>query len=126
MLIEGSCAAEGVTDQKNGYLIKEDAVFLAKILKFAMKISDAVRRVGERAMSDLYLSWEESIDRAYERYLYIYEKYTGMRRHSAVKREQPLQGLPSRLIGEHLKGNNSEENTIKNMQTHLCRYLLIK
>ena len=38
-------------------------------------------------MSDLYLSWEESIDRAYERYLYIYEKYTGMRRHSAVKRE---------------------------------------
>lgn len=87
VLIEGSCAAEGVTDQKNGYLIKEDAVFLAKILKFACENTDAVRRVGERAMSDLYLSWEESIDRAYERYLYIYEKYTGMRRHSAVKRE---------------------------------------
>lgn len=88
VLIKDSCAAEGVTDNKNGYLIKEDARELFNTLKYACENIEEVKSVGERAMNDLYLSWDESVARAYERYIYIYEKYTGMRRHSAVKRER--------------------------------------
>ncbi|MCR5511227.1 MAG: glycosyltransferase [Lachnospiraceae bacterium] len=68
VLIKGSCAAEGITDYRNGYLIDETAEDMAALLKQVCTDMDAVHRVGDHAMEEIYISWEDSVSRAYERY----------------------------------------------------------
>lgn len=68
VLIKGSCAAEGITHKRNGYLIEETAEDMAALLKEVCKDLSEVRRVGDCAMDEIYISWEESVSRAYERY----------------------------------------------------------
>ena len=68
VLIKGSCAAEGITDYRNGYLIDETAEDMAALLKQVCTDMDAVHRVGNHAMEEIYISWEDSVSRAYERY----------------------------------------------------------
>lgn len=75
VLIAGSCAAEGVTDGRNGFLIDENAASLrAKLAQLCMQ-REAMRRVGENAMRELYLSWEEAVARAYARYEIVLDRY---------------------------------------------------
>ena len=64
VLIAGSCAAEGVTDGRNGFLIEENAVSLCAKLTALCADREAMRRVGENAMRELYLSWEDAVARA--------------------------------------------------------------
>ncbi len=74
VLIRGSCAAEGVADGRNGYLIDEDAAALAACLSSRMKDLPGTRQAGERAMEELYLSWDESVRRAWERYHVVLDR----------------------------------------------------
>ena len=74
-LIRGSCAAEGVADGVNAYLIEEDAQALTRLLLRVGQDRAALRALGENAMAQLYLSWEESVRRAYERYGVVLENY---------------------------------------------------
>ena len=73
VLIKGSCAAEGITHAHNGYLIEENAQSMAELLKEICKDMDAVHQVGENAMNEIYISWEESVAAAYRRYEVIRE-----------------------------------------------------
>ncbi|MCR5501445.1 MAG: glycosyltransferase [Lachnospiraceae bacterium] len=73
VLIEGSCAAEGITHARNGYLIGESAEAMARFLEEAVKDPEALRTVGINAMNEIYVSWEESVKNAYERYAEIRE-----------------------------------------------------
>ncbi len=91
VLVKDSCAAEGVTDKQNGFLIEENEFSMFECLKERCDNIENTREVGYRALEELYISWEDSVKRAYDRYLYVYEKYTGLRRHSAVKREKNTQ-----------------------------------
>ena len=75
VLIKGSCAAEGVTDGKDGWLIEENADALAAKLRELMQQKDAMRRTGENAAQDLYLSWADAVDRAWERYETVIDNY---------------------------------------------------
>ncbi len=68
VLISGSCAAEGITDGRNGYLIEETPEAMASLLSRICKDMDDVRTCGERAMDEIYISWEDSVKCAYERY----------------------------------------------------------
>ncbi|MBP5281030.1 MAG: glycosyltransferase [Lachnospiraceae bacterium] len=68
VLIAGSCAAEGITDLRNGYLIKEDAHDMARAIREACKDMDRVHQVGQNAMDEIYLSWESAVRRAVDRY----------------------------------------------------------
>lgn len=74
VLIDGSCAAEGVSDCRNGFLIEENADAMYAILSRLWDEPDTVRRTGEAAMEELYLSWEDSVARAAERYEVVLEK----------------------------------------------------
>ena len=74
VLIRGSCAAEGVTDGRNGYLIEENAAALASCLAGRMDDPAGTRQAGAHAMEEIYLSWEESVHRAYERYHVVLER----------------------------------------------------
>ena len=74
VLIDGSCAAEGVSDCRNGFLIEENAPAMAAILSRLCDEPETMRRIGENAMNELYLSWEDSVARAAERYEVVLEK----------------------------------------------------
>ena len=71
VLIEGSCAAEDVTDGENALLIKENSESLTDLLVKIGNNYSYMHRIGENAMDQIYCSWEESVDRAVERYRYV-------------------------------------------------------
>ena len=75
VLVAGSCAAEGVTDGRNGFLIEENAESLCAKLSALCADREAIRRVGENAMRELYLSWEDAVARANERYGAVLDRY---------------------------------------------------
>lgn len=68
ILIKGSCAAEGITDGRNGYLIEKTAEDLSELLKNIIVDIDKVHEVGQHAMDEIYISWNDSVHAAHERY----------------------------------------------------------
>jgi len=68
ILIEGSAAAEGVTDGRNGIFIEENPQSLAASLSNLLKNRNQLKMIGQHAMDELYLSWEDAVKRAYKRY----------------------------------------------------------
>ena len=75
VLIAGSCAAEDVTDGVSGFLIEENADSMAAMLRRLIEAPEAMARVGEGAQRELYVSWEEAVSRAYQRYGAVIENY---------------------------------------------------
>ena len=75
VLIEGSCAAEGVADGRNGFVIRETPEAMAALLQRVCGDAGYLRQVGDRAMEELYLSWKECVGRAYQRYQVILENW---------------------------------------------------
>lgn len=75
VLIRGSCAAEGTADGENALWIEENADALHALLTRVGGGRAGLRRLGERAMDGLYLSWEDSVRRAYDRYGVVLEDY---------------------------------------------------
>ena len=75
VLIEGSCAAEGVEHGFSGLLTKENAEDYAKKIAEAINAPNAFKMLGKNAADHVYLSWEDSVDRAVERYHIVMEKY---------------------------------------------------
>ncbi|MBQ9298967.1 MAG: glycosyltransferase [Clostridia bacterium] len=73
LLVRGSCAAEGVTDGRNGLLMEENADDLCRKVLFACAHMDEVRRIGEKAQEELYISWDTAVARAQERYRAVIE-----------------------------------------------------
>lgn len=73
VLIKGSCAAEGITHARNGYLIEETAESMAKLLTEICKDMPKVKQVGENAMNEIYISWDDAVKLAYDRYSEIIE-----------------------------------------------------
>ena len=68
VLVKGSCAAEGITDGRNGFLIEETAESMAALLKEVSGQRDKMKDVGQHAMDEIYISWDDSVAAAYERY----------------------------------------------------------
>lgn len=75
VLIKDSCAAEGTIHNENSYHIEETAESMRDLLLHHGQDRASLRRMGEHAMDQLYLSWEESVHRAYERYGIILDDY---------------------------------------------------
>ncbi len=75
VLVEGSCAAEGVSDDENGFLITENAASLALRLDRLCASPERMAQVGRQAEEQLYLSWEDAVSRAWERYETVIENY---------------------------------------------------
>ena len=73
VLIEGSCAAEGITDDRNGFLTRQDSESIAQLLIRISQDLEHVHQVGQHAMDEIYISWEESVHAAHERYGEIIE-----------------------------------------------------
>lgn len=68
VLIKNSCAAEGITHGRNGYVIDENPEAMAALLKEVCRDLARVKQVGENAMNEIYISWEDAVRCAHRRY----------------------------------------------------------
>ncbi len=75
VLIRKSCAAEGVTDGRNGFLCEENEKSLKDTILKAISDREYLKKVGENAQKEVYCSWEDSVEIAYKRYTEIIENY---------------------------------------------------
>ncbi|MCM1334255.1 MAG: glycosyltransferase [Bacteroides sp.] len=73
ILVEGSCAAEDFSDKHNAILTKNDTDAFTAELEFAVGHLSELKRIGENAMNEVYMSWEDSVKRAYDRYEVVIE-----------------------------------------------------
>ncbi len=94
VLIRNSCAAEGVIDGQNGFLIEENAESLAACLSSLTK--EKLFSVGQGASRELYLSWQDAVKKAAERYQIVIDRYQS----GALPRQNsPVEGV-MKLNGE--------------------------
>lgn len=75
VLIEGSCAAEGITDNANGFLIQENADSLFHCLLELSENPQKMAEVGFRAGLEIYISWEDAVKAAMDRYQVVIDRY---------------------------------------------------
>ncbi|MDD6160909.1 MAG: glycosyltransferase [Oscillospiraceae bacterium] len=75
VLVRGSCAAEDSTDGQNSFLIEENAPSMAALLRQIAYDRPLLRRVGEHAQRELYLSWEDAVHAACDRYEIVLDRY---------------------------------------------------
>ena len=75
VLVRGSCAAEDITDGQNGFLIEEHADSMAALLAKLCHEPEVLKRVGRQAQEEIYLSWDDAIHRAQQRYELVIEQY---------------------------------------------------
>ena len=74
ILIEGSCAAEGITDGRTGMLCAAGADSVADKMEFAINNREKMRVFGENAMREVYVSWEDAVKNAVKRYPEVVER----------------------------------------------------
>ena len=75
VLIRGSCAAEDGEDGENCFLIEENSAAMAACLRALCAQPQRMRQVGQRAAEELYVSWEEAVRGAWERYAVVEDRY---------------------------------------------------
>ena len=75
LLVHGSCAAEGVEDGKTGFLCMESAHSIASTLNKIMDNKSLIKTVGKNAQSDIYISWDDAVKKAYERYYVVIDNF---------------------------------------------------
>ena len=75
LLVKNSCASEGITDCETGFLCDENPQAVARTIKAILPNKDLIKRVGIKAQNDIYISWEESVTNAYNRYQVVIDKF---------------------------------------------------
>lgn len=75
IVVASSCASEGIVDCETGFLCLEAARSVANIIDKTVDNKDLLNRVGQKARNDIYISWEDSITNAYNRYQVVIDKF---------------------------------------------------
>ena len=112
VLIRGSCAAEDITDGRNGFFIEENAASMAALLEKIYTDRALLRHVGANAQKEIYISWESSIHRACERYEVVIEQYR--------RGQYPAHDAPSdefyRHVSEYLAALNRARSGLQELR----------
>ncbi len=90
VLIKDSCASEGITDGIDGLLVEENAASLAVCLSRIIDRPEAMRRIGQNASERIYISWDDAITKAMERYEIVYDNF---RSGKYPKHNRPMEGF---------------------------------
>lgn len=99
IIVEGSCAAEGVTDGRNGFFIDENAASLAAKLLDLSKNPEQVKTVGINAGNEIYISWDDAVAQACDRYEIVIDKF----KRGEYGTKDPLKGSWMQSQGELMK-----------------------
>ncbi len=101
VLVKDSCAAEGVTDNRNGFLIEETTESMGDLLIRLSGELGHVHDVGTHAMDEIYMSWRDAVAEAYERYAWLLEeKAHGRLREPETRATDYLVKLAARSMDE--------------------------
>lgn len=75
LLVRNSCAAEGIEDGKTGFLCMESAHSIARTLESVISNTALLKTIGKNAQSGIYISWEDAVKKAYDRYQVVIDKF---------------------------------------------------
>ena len=75
ILVKDSCAAEGIVDGETGFICFESPFSYAEAIDRIIDNKDLLGRVGQKAQNDIYISWEDSVHNAYERYHVVIDNF---------------------------------------------------
>ena len=75
LVVAGSCAGEGIVDAQTGFLCLETSRSVARVIDDIIDNNDLLCRVGKKAQDDIYISWDERIKNAYNRYQIVIDKF---------------------------------------------------
>lgn len=75
MVVHDSCAGEGIKDGETGFLCLESARSVARIIDEIIDNKVLLKTVGENARDNIYISWQEAVENAYERYHIVIDKF---------------------------------------------------
>ncbi len=118
VLIAKSCAAEGITDGKNGFLCENDPKNFAEKLHEICENPEKAAEIGENAMNEIYISWEDSVAKAVERYEIVLKNY----RDGKYKREETFGEEWFRAEGEILDYITRERKYRRNLKNEAVHY----
>lgn len=111
VLVDGSCAAEDVVDDFSGFLCEENPQSLADKIVYALSDEERLNEVGRNAGEYVYLSWEESVARAYKRYCELYNEF-----HKYGKRKSVIERVrPSNVKRDLKKVNSAVKKRVTNV-----------
>lgn len=122
LLIKGSCAAEDFTHYKDAIIVENNAEAISKELIYAAQHTDALVKLGESAMNDVYLSWEDAVKRAYERYQIVIDNFRrGITQSRETKTQEILYSSVSSITNSIQKVRSiaaiAKRKTIKTSKT---------
>ena len=80
LLVRDSCASEGIEDGKTGFLCMESSHSIAKTLASIMENKELLKFVGNNAQNEIYISWEDAVDKAFHRYHKVIEDFNSKNR----------------------------------------------
>ena len=73
-MVEDSCAAEGITHEDTGILIKETVHDLADQIMKGTQDHERLKSIGQNAADKIYLSWDDAVGKAVLRYHEVIKK----------------------------------------------------
>lgn len=76
VMLQGSTAAEIISDGDNGFLCPNDVSAYADTLRHLISNPEFVKRVGEQASRTITRSWEDVVNEVLGRYQQIIERYS--------------------------------------------------
>lgn len=75
LILRGSCAAEDITDGQNGILTDDNAEAMSSEIVKACGDKETLKRIGKNASEQIYMTWEDSVKIAMDRYYTVIENY---------------------------------------------------
>lgn len=117
VLIQDSCAAEGVINGVNGFLCEENAEGMYALLKQTQEHPEVTAQAGQCAMDTLYLSWEESVARAAQRYEIIKEKYARKEYNSQKRFSDEVLTVTGNAMEGIETLRNLQQSSLESMET---------
>ena len=135
VLVKGSCASEDTQDERNSFWIDENAESLYGLLKKLGSDTSLMARVGQNAQDELYLSWEDAVKTAYDRYGVVIDNYRsgGYKKREklsdqffnvssdAIKNLIDIQNTRNRLLEQAKKNIKEIQNTIGGIEEQITR-----
>lgn len=112
VLVAGSCAAEDSTDGVDGFLIEENAESMKAMLRNLCADPDRMKEAGSKAMENLYISWEDAVRNAYEKYGIVIENY----RSGAYPPHEDPDDEMFRMMSSALAGISRRKETVRFVQ----------
>lgn len=75
VFIRGAVTSATVTEDVNGYMADNDTLLYAKKVQQILRDHETYARISQSAYEDLYITWDKTVARMYQKYLSVIDRY---------------------------------------------------